>query len=73
MTVHLFGAISSPACSNFALHRTAEDNARYYSSDVFSTVKRNLYVDDCLKSLPSVRGAIKQVSNLRSLLERGGF
>ena len=73
MTVHLFGAISSPACSNFALHRTADDNARYYSSDVVSTVKRNFYVDDCLKSLPSVRGAIKHVSNLRSLLERDGF
>ena len=26
MTVHLFGAVSSPACANFALKRTAHDN-----------------------------------------------
>ena len=25
MTVHLFGAVSSPACANFALKRAAED------------------------------------------------
>lgn len=61
MTVHLFGAVSSPACSNFALRKTAEDNARHFSSDVASTVKRNLFVDDCLKSLPSVNEAITHV------------
>ena len=26
MTVHLFSAVSSPACVNFALKRTAHDN-----------------------------------------------
>ncbi|KAJ8364798.1 hypothetical protein SKAU_G00136290 [Synaphobranchus kaupii] len=26
MTVHLFGAVSSPSCANFALKRTADDN-----------------------------------------------
>ena len=30
MLVHLFGAISSPACANFALRRTAEDNKSYF-------------------------------------------
>ena len=26
MTVHIFGAVSSPSCSNFALRKTANDN-----------------------------------------------
>ena len=73
MLVHLFGAISSPACANFALRRTAEDNIASFPSDVINTVKRNFYVDDCLKSLPSELEAIAHVDGLRSLLSRGGF
>ena len=34
MVVHLFGAASSPACSNFALRRTAEDNVEHFSKEV---------------------------------------
>ncbi|XP_078359947.1 uncharacterized protein LOC144644349 [Oculina patagonica] len=73
MTVHLFGAVSSPACSNFALRKTAEDNAQHFSPDVASTVKQNFYVDDCLKSLPSDNKAITHVGELCSLLGQGGF
>ena len=73
MSVHLFGAVSSPACANFALLKTAEDNSQHFSADVTSTVRRNFYVDDCLKSLLSVEDAIAHVSDLRSLLQRGGF
>ena len=64
MLVHLFGAISSPACANFALRRTAEDNKESFPSDVINTVKRNFYVDDCLKSLPSELEAITHVNSL---------
>ena len=73
MLVHLFGAISSPVCANFALRRTAEDNKSYFPTEVINTVKRNFYVDDCLKSLPSVAVAIAYVNNLQALLARGGF
>ncbi|XP_015778928.1 PREDICTED: uncharacterized protein LOC107356819 [Acropora digitifera] len=73
MTVHLFGAVSSPACSNYALRKTADDNAQHFSCDVVNTIKRNFYVDDCLKSLPSVKDAITHVRELCSLLQRGGF
>ena len=31
MTVHYSGAVLSPACSNFALRKTAEDNAQHLS------------------------------------------
>ena len=73
MLVHLFGAISSPACANFALRRTAEDNESCFLPEVINTVKRNFYVEDCLKSLPSEVAAIAHVTNLQALLSRGGF
>ena len=73
MVVHLFGAASSQACSNFALHRTAEDNVEHFSKEVISTVRNNFYVDDCLKSLPTEGEASQLVSDLRALPLRGGF
>ena len=73
MTVHLFGTVSSTACSNFAVCKTAEDNARDFSADVISTVRWNFYMEDCLKSWPSVEDAVCHVGELRSLLQRGGF
>ena len=48
MTVHLFGAVSSPSCANFALRKTAADNQADFSKEAVRTVDRNFYVDDCL-------------------------
>jgi len=41
MTVHLFGAVSSPSCANFALRKTAEDNFEHFDFEVINTVRRN--------------------------------
>ena len=73
MVVHLFRAASTPACSNLALRKTAEDNNEHFPEAVVNTVKKNFYVDDCLKSLPSVEEASQHASDLRGLLSRGGF
>ena len=73
MVVHLFGAAFSPSCSNFALRKTAEDNTEHFPEAVVNTVKNNFYVDDCLKSLPSVDEAAQHAGDLRSLISRGGF
>ena len=73
MVVHPFEAVSSPACANFALRKTAEDNQHSFPPSVIHTVKRNFYVDDCLKSLPSEADAIQHGDSLRALLSRGGF
>ena len=73
MIVHLFGAASSPSCSNFTLRKTAEDNSQHFPDAVVSTVKNNFYIDDCLKALPSAEEASHHASDLRSLLSRGGF
>ncbi|XP_071483331.1 uncharacterized protein [Diadema antillarum] len=73
MTVHLFGATSSPSCASFALRKTAEDNRGHFNEEVINTVKRNLYVDDCLKSVKDRAEAVTQVEDIRDLLSRGGF
>ena len=73
MTVHLFGAVSSPSCANFALKKTAADNQADFSSEAVRTVERNFYVDDCLKSVESEEDAIHLSGELSQLLKRGGF
>ena len=73
MTVHLFGAVSSPSCVNFAMRRNGEDHQHEFSPEVVSTILKNFYVDDCLKSLPSSHESIKHVCDLRNLMNNGGF
>ncbi|MCG8069350.1 MAG: hypothetical protein JAY84_15975 [Candidatus Thiodiazotropha taylori] len=73
MQVHLFGATSSPSCATYALKRTADDNASSFEPEVVSTVKRNFYVDDCLKSVPTEEGAVKLALDLQALMKMGGF
>jgi hypothetical protein len=73
MLVHLFGATSSPSCANFALLKTADDNSEQFDEEVTQTVRRNFYVDDCLKSVEDDSQAIALASDLRELLAKGGF
>ena len=40
---------------------------------MLATIHRNLYVNDCLKSVPSEKDAVKLALDLRSLLEMDGF
>ncbi|TNN15930.1 Gag-Pol polyprotein, partial [Schistosoma japonicum] len=48
MTVHLFGATSSPSCATFFLNRTIEDNKENYDKEVYDMTTHTFYVDDCL-------------------------
>ena len=73
MLVHLFGATSSPSCANFGLKQTADDNQEIFTEEAVRTVRRNFYVDDCLKSIKGETKAISLVSELRALLSKGGF
>ena len=73
MTVHLFGAVSSPSCAIYALRKTADDNQADFPTEVIQTVKENFYVDDCLKSIASEEEAILMVKHLTALCHRGGF
>nr|CAB3263249.1 uncharacterized protein LOC108949296 [Phallusia mammillata] len=73
MLVHLFGATSSPCCASFSLRRTADDNCHAFSEETVATVRRNFYVDDCLKSVATLQEAKQLVQEIRALLQRGGF
>ena len=72
MLAHLFGGVSSPSCANYALQKTADDNAEHFDEDTIQTVRRNFYVDDCLKSVEDNQPASRLVNQLRQLLAKGG-
>ena len=73
MRWHLFGATSSDSCANYALRKTAEENRPEASPEAVDTVLRNLYVDDCLKSVSSDSDATALSTDLMSLLAAVGF
>ena len=73
MTVHLFGATSSPGCANFALKRTAQDNEEEFGSTTANHLRRNFYVDDGLMSCPTVEEAKLSIKSVKEMCKRGGF
>ena len=75
MTVHFFGAVSSPACANYALKRTADDNEDEYGSEAANTLRRNFYVDDVLKSASTEDETInfKLAKDTKAVCQNGGF
>lgn len=46
---------------------------KIFTKEAVRTVRRNFYVDDCLKSIKSETKAISLVSELRALLSKGAF
>ena len=70
MTVHLFGATSSPACSSYGLKKTADDYEKEFGPDVANFIRYDFYVDDGLKSLPTEEQAIQKSKQMCS---RGGL
>ena len=73
MLVHFFGAVSSPSCSNYALLKTADDSNEKVMEEVIDKVKKNFYVDDCLKSTPTISHAVDLAHDLPNLLMKGDF
>ncbi|XP_070554734.1 uncharacterized protein [Ptychodera flava] len=71
--VHLFGAVSSPSCANTALHKMADDNSHLFNKEVVKTIKRDFYVDDCLKSVENAKKAIELMQDLTAACKKGGF
>ena len=50
---HIFGDKCSPTCANFALRKTAQNNEDSFPLEAEAVV-RNFYMDDLLKSVPSL-------------------
>ena len=73
MTRHLFGGVWSPSCANYALRATAREFQEMYPAEVVETVRRNFYVDDCLKSVDGIEETTQLAVQLRDLLAERGF
>ena len=73
MNVHLFGAVSSPSSSNFALRQAADDAEEFVGSETAEVLRKNFYVDDCLRSEESEEEAIQKIRGVRSACAHGGF
>ena len=46
MTVHIFGATSSPSCASFGLKQAAKDNEDEFGRNVGDFIREDFYVDD---------------------------
>ena len=73
MTVHLFGATSSPSCCSFCLKQVAVEFGCSSSSKAIEAIERGFYVDDCLVSVSTTQEAIDLISQMRSVLSKCGF
>lgn len=73
MTVHIFGATSSPSCACFALRQTAGDGRNETTAEAAKTIERNFYMDNCLIAVASDEQAIALSQSLKALCLRGGF
>ena len=71
MTVHIFGAVSSPGCANFALKKIAEDNRDICTEMTYNFLNRNFYVDDGLISVASTKQATRIVQESMVVCSNG--
>ena len=73
MTVHLFGANSSPGCANYALKHTAYLFKPDYGDEAANFVKHDFYVDDGLVSVDKPNEALALIESSWQLCKEGGF
>ena len=71
MTVHVFGAASSPGCANFALKRLAIDCKAACSDATHDFLLHCFYVDDGLYSTKTVTEALEVVTEARKVCAVG--
>ena len=70
MTVHIFGATSSPNCAKFGLQQLAKDYG-HISPQAQSFIQREFYVDDGLTSCNSSDEAIKLLDDTKTICSKG--
>ena len=67
MNVHLFGAVSSPAMSNFGLKATAEKGRETHGKDAASFLRKEFYVGDGLTSFDTPENAITIIKKSQAM------
>ena len=73
MTVHIFGAVSSPSVATFGLRYLANKHRHEFGDLVSDFICNDFYVDDGLKSVPDVSSAIQLVDGSQKLCQKGGI
>ena len=75
MFVDVFRGVSSGACSNYALKRTAIENKDIYGNEAseIGTLRNNFYVNNLLKPVEHEDNAIHLIKKMRSMCFQGGF
>ncbi|XP_067947051.1 uncharacterized protein [Watersipora subatra] len=72
MTVHLFGATSSPAVATYGLQTLAESHKKTYPT-ASQFIQKNFYVDDGITSVPTVEEALELIESSRKLCQKGNL
>ena len=73
MTVHPFGATSSPFCANYALKKSVDSFGTGMSNEARRIAGNDIYVDDCITSVKDeiiARSVVKEITNT---FRKGGF
>lgn len=74
VSVHIFGAVSSPSIANYVLRYTATvPEADKFGEDTRVAISRDFYVDDLVKSVKTEEAAMVLVKEIRELLATSGF
>ena len=73
MNVHLFGAVSSPACASFGLRQIADDNEADIGQAAADFIRQDFYVDDGLGSVTTPKEAIRLIKDTKEMCARGGL
>eukprot|EP00079_Xenopus_tropicalis_P026855 XP_012820877.1 PREDICTED: uncharacterized protein LOC101730439 [Xenopus tropicalis] len=68
MKVHIFGNRPSPAVAIYGLKQAACQEEKEFGADAKRFVKRDFYVDDGLKSVPTAAEAIDLLNRTRKML-----
>ena len=71
--VHVFGGVSSGACSNYALRRTAIENENKYGKDHAKTLNNNFCVHGMLKSVENEDKEITLMKDVKLMCQEGDF
>ena len=69
----MFGSKSSSCVATFALRYHAESNRKRYGEEVVESTKKNMYVDDLVKSLRDVEEARAFRVKITEAFAEGGF
>ena len=72
MTVHLFGATSSPAVATYGLRKLAQNHQDQFPVAA-RFIERNFYVDDGITSVANVEDAKRLINDAREVCAKGNL